>query len=286
MSSQQPKQGGGKRNRKGRGQKKQEDVKQAGKGPKKDTKAQQQPKAAAKKAGDKKQQQRKQKEKVSTGEGRKRKTTKGGQTKGQQAIDIAQQRLELIIRSKYQNPAKTEPTKLESQICQFLVDLEASNKDLKHHLRHLGIVMVREIAITPTKKAIVIFVPYKQHARWQKLQDRLVRELEKKFSDQEVLLIAQRKVMKLCQIDPRTNAPRPRTQTITAVQNAILNDVVYPTKIVGKRTRFRVGGKRLLKVYLDPKDAKDIESRIQTYETVYRKLTKKNVKFLFPRYVI
>ena len=88
------------------------------------------------------------------------------------------------------------------------------------------------------------------------------------------------------QINPKINAPRPRTQTITAVQNEILNDIVYPTKIVGKRTRFRVGGKRLLKVYLDPKDSKDIEQRIPTYEAVYRKLTKKNVKFLFPRYVI
>ena len=66
----------------------------------------------------------------------------------------------------------------------------------------------------------------------------------------------------------------------------MLKDVVYPIKIVGKRTRFRVGGTRLLKVYLEPKDTKEIEERIPTYEAVYRKLTKKNVRFLFPRYVI
>eukprot|EP01084_Bolivina_argentea_P177991 307736_1 len=227
---------------------------------------------------------RKKKEKVSSGDGRKRKTTRGGPTKGK--IDLAQARLDLIIRSKYQNPAKPTPTPLESKICQLLVDLEASSRDLKPHLRDLGIVSARKINVTQTKKAIVIFVPKLQHQRWQKLQDRLVRELEKKFSDEDVLFIAQRKVMKLCQINPIINAPRPRTQTITAVQREILNDVVFPTKIVGKRTRFRVGGKRLLKVYLDPKDSKDIESRIPTYEAVYRKLTKKNVKFLFPRYVI
>ena len=65
-----------------------------------------------------------------------------------------------------------------------------------------------------------------------------------------------------------------------------MDDVVYPTRIVGKRTRFRVGGKRILKVYLDPKDSKDIEPKLATYEAVYRKLTKKNVKFMFPRYTI
>jgi len=226
---------------------------------------------------------RKQKEKVSRDDGRKRKQ-QSKQTKGR--VDLAQARLDLIIRSKYQNPGKSTPTPLESKICQLLVDLEASSRDLKPHLRDLGIVSARKINVTQTKKAIVIFVPKLQHQRWQKLQDRLVRELEKKFSDEDVLFIAQRKVMKLCQINPKINAPRPRTQTISAVQNEILNDVVFPTKIVGKRTRFRVGGKRLLKVYLDPKDSKDIESRIPTYEAVYRKLTKKNVKFLFPRYVI
>merc|ERR1712130_1085440 len=226
---------------------------------------------------------RKQKEKESNNDGRKRRT-KGGQTKG--GIDLAQARLDLIIKSKYQNPYKPSPSKLEEKICQLLVDLEASSRDLKPYLRDLGIVSARKINVTQTKKAIVIFVPKLQHQRWQKLQDRLVRELEKKFSEEDVIFIAQRKVMKLCQINPKINAPRPRTQTITAVQREILNDVVYPTAIVGKRTRFRVGGKRMMKVYLDPKDSKDIEARIPTYEAVYRKLTKKNVKFLFPRYVI
>jgi len=229
-----------------------------------------------------KQNPRKEKAKVSAGEGRKRRS-KG--TKGQK-VDLTQARLNLIIRSKFQNPQKSEPTKLESKICQLLVDLEASSKDLKPHLKNLGIYAAREISVSPTKKATVVFVPYRQHKKWQKLQDRLVRELEKKFQNQDVLFVAQRKVMKLCHINPKVSVPRPRNQTITAVHNAILEDVVFPTKVVGKRTRFRVGGKRMLKVYLDPKDSKDIESRIPTYEKVYWRLTKKNVKFLFPRYVI
>ena len=176
---------------KGKGKGKQQQNQGGGGGGKKSSKAQQQPK---------RQQQRKQKEKVSSSDGRRRRgkgSTKGGQTKGKQ-IDIAQARLELIIRSKYQNPGKGQPTPLESKICQLLVDLEASSRDLKPHLRDLGIVSARKINITQTKKAIVIFVPKLQHQKWQKLQDRLVRELEKKFSDEDVLFIAQRKVMKLC----------------------------------------------------------------------------------------
>jgi len=53
------------------------------------------------------------------------------------------------------------------------VDLEASNKDLKMSLRDLGIVACREQDITPTKKVIIIFVPFRQLSRWQKIQSRV-----------------------------------------------------------------------------------------------------------------
>ena len=41
------------------------------------------------------------------------------------------------------------------------------------------------------KKAIIIFVPVPQLRQYQKIQTRLVRELEKKFSGKHVVFIAQ-----------------------------------------------------------------------------------------------
>ena len=45
------------------------------------------------------------------------------------------------------------------------------------------------------KKAIVIFVPVPQLKSFQKIQTRLVRELEKKFSGKHVVFIAQRRIL-------------------------------------------------------------------------------------------
>ena len=49
---------------------------------------------------------------------------------------------------------------------------------------------VQEIDVQ-NKKAIVIFVPVPQLRAYQKIQTRLVRELEKKFSGKHVVFIAQ-----------------------------------------------------------------------------------------------
>lgn len=38
------------------------------------------------------------------------------------------------------------------------------------------------------------------------------------------------------------------SRTLTAVHNALLDDVVYPAEVVGKRTRIRMDGSQLIKV--------------------------------------
>ena len=52
----------------------------------------------------------------------------------------------------------------------------------------------QEIDTSNGKKAAVIFVPFPLHKRFQKVQSRLIRELEKKMSGTHVCFIAQRTI--------------------------------------------------------------------------------------------
>ena len=79
---------------------------------------------------------------------------------------------------------------------------------------------------------------------------RLTRELEKKFSDRHVVFVAQRRMLRKPTRTSRVQQKRPRSRTLTNVHDKILEDLVFPTEIVGKRTRVAVDGSKLLKVYV------------------------------------
>ena len=76
--------------------------------------------------------------------------------------------------------------------------------------------------------------------------------------------------------------PHPRSRTLHAVHTAILDDLVYPAEIVGKRIRIRLDGSRLFKVHLDKTQQTNIEHKTDTFASVYKKLTGKEVNFEFP----
>ena len=78
---------------------------------------------------------------------------------------------------------------------QALSDLENSSKDLAADLKDLYISSVKEVEVGAGKKALLVFVPFRLHKKFQKINSRIVRELEKKFANKHVLFIAQRTIM-------------------------------------------------------------------------------------------
>ena len=132
---------------------------------------------------------------------------------------------------------------------------------------------------------------------------RLTRELEKKFSDRHVVFIGQRRIMRKPGRNSRQKQPRPMSRTLTVVHDKILEDLVFPTEIVGKRVRVRPDGVKIIKVYvapscprfprvfwvwfltsrfLDSKDSSSLDYKLDSFSSVYNKLTGKTVVFEFP----
>merc|ERR1712228_320615 len=173
---------------------------------------------------------------------------------------------------------------VEQQLSQALVEVENNAAaDLKAPLKELYFKNAREFDVGSGRKAIAIFVPFPQLKSWQKIQQKVVRELEKKFSGKHVVILAQRRILpKPTRKTKNQKQKRPFSRTLTSVHNAILDDLCFPAEIVGKRTRVRLDSSRLLKIRLDKTMQTDVEHKLDTYTSVYKKLTGKEVVFEFP----
>nr|ACV20979.1 small subunit ribosomal protein 7 [Allodiplogaster sudhausi] len=187
------------------------------------------------------------------------------------------------IIGKLVKPDGKPASEIEKQISNALADLEA-NSDIKQQLRELYIVGVKEVEIS-NKKSIIIFVPVPQLKQFQKVHARIVRELEKKLGGKHIVFIARRRILPKPQRGNKRvpqKQKRPRSRTLTAVHDAILNDIVYPAEIVGKRTRVKLDGKRIIKVHLDKTQQTTVEHKTETFSNIYKNLTGKDVVFEFP----
>ncbi|XP_032320632.1 small ribosomal subunit protein eS7-like [Camelus dromedarius] len=126
------------------------------------------------------------------------------------------------------------------------------NWDHKAQLRELNITGAKEIEVGGRWKAIIIFVPVPQLKSFQKIQVWLVYELEKKFRRKHVVFIAQRILPKPTRKSHTKNKQKcSRSRTPSAMHDAILEDLVFPSEIVAKRIHVKLDGSWLIKVHLD-----------------------------------
>jgi len=177
--------------------------------------------------------------------------------------------------------AHLKPTNTEEHVAQMLFDLQANSKELKADLASIYICAAREVKKDGEKSALVVFFPFRLLTDVRKIQNHLVEELEKK-SGKHVILLAQRRILQkeATTGNKKKVQKRPRSRTLTTVHESILNDLVFPAEVSGKRIRVRVDGTRTIKVTLEAKES--VEHKLNTYANVYTQLTGKKIVFFQP----
>lgn len=181
------------------------------------------------------------------------------------------------FRKKLRKSVRANPTPIEDDISRALVELETNHATFKTALQQITINTVKEVDVDG-KKAYIIFYPLRFLRRLHKVQKPLVAELEKKFPGRHVLLVAQRKISAKAKSNKQMLQ---RSRTMAAVHNDILDDLVFPAEVVGRRIRVKLDGSKQWRVFLDAHQRDKVEGKLETFAAVYKELTGKDTEFGF-----
>lgn len=184
-------------------------------------------------------------------------------------------------RKKLRKSNRANPTQIEDEVSRALVELEANNPVFKAAFAKdrdpVCINTVKEIDVDG-KNALILFYPLRFLRRFHKVQKPLVTELEKKFPGRHVLLVAQRKISAKAKSNKQMIQ---RSRTMHAVHNDILDDLVFPAEVVGRRIRVKLDGSKQWRVFLDAHQRDRVEGKLDTFAAVYKELTGKDTTFGF-----
>lgn len=140
---------------------------------------------------------------------------------------------------------------------------------------------VKEIKVTGDDKktytALVVYLPFVYVKNHRGLLAKLVNDIQAKRKT-PAFIVSHRTL-----INPKDAYKQkiPRNRTLTSVYDSILEDLIAPATIIGKRTRFHLDGSQHLKVFLNDDSKAFLESKLSMIAQIYKQLTNRKVNFEF-----
>ncbi|CAD8069664.1 unnamed protein product [Paramecium primaurelia] len=174
---------------------------------------------------------------------------------------------------------KKELSSLEQQVGLALTQIEGTITEVKN-LR-LSSVVDFTTKINAKKQVYLVFIPYPCLTIYNKISQKLLPELEKRVK--ATILVVAKRTIESKWVKKHRSQTRPNSRTLTTVYDGLLEDLISPSIILGRRTRVRVDGTKFYRIFLDESDQKDLESRLESIKDVYKILTTRDLEFEFRR---
>ena len=159
-----------------------------------------------------------------------------------------------------------------------LYKLQREHPTLKNSLPRFHINTAKMLRATNGKLGIIILYPLRFILLIRQIQKELIAELEKSFPDCTVTLVGQRKIVRRPTSRVKLEQVQ-RSRTRTAVNDAILSDLLYPAEPVARRWRIYLDGHREMKVFVDSRDRPYLEDRLSVLGELYERITRAKIRF-------
>ena len=191
----------------------------------------------------------------------------------------------MFNRSKLQKKDGQRATELEEELAKTLSAFENSNADLQQHLKFVYVNSAEEIEFANDhgtfSKYMLVRIPFRSLPYYRKVAGKVVDALEAKFK-WPVIIIANRTIQSK-RAKTHASQQRPRSRTLKAVHAALLEDIVVPSSVTARSIRCANGSNAQEKVYLDPLDKMNVESKVDCMAHAYARLTTHKIHIDFSK---
>ena len=182
---------------------------------------------------------------------------------------------------------ESQKSNLHKEIDKIIVDI-TKNCENKKTTKSEILVDVKEVKISGEDKksfiALVIYLPFVYVKNHKSLLAKIVNEVQAK-KKVPAFVLSQRTVIHK---KGDFNQKIPRNRTLTSVYDSILDDLIAPGILIGKRLRYHLDGSQHTKVFLNEESRAFIEHKTHSIAQIYKHLTNRKITFEFkpePSYI-
>jgi small subunit ribosomal protein S7e len=184
----------------------------------------------------------------------------------------------LMKNDKVSTSTGGKVTEITKNVSNYLQKLQDQDPNLKRYLEKVRIEASEEVPLNEKdKRAFLIKVSEESWKTISPVHADLIKKLEGHFNC-PIIIVANRNMINGKLFKKFKGKLTPRQNTLTSVYDNLLEDILYPAAIIGKRIRHFRTGKRLFKVHIDGVDREHIGHKSAALEKCYRKLTNRDLK--------
>lgn len=176
-------------------------------------------------------------------------------------------------------PQQNNP--LLAEVSKVLNDVVHTPGDKKSAPRGAAVTDVKEYQFTnedkKTSTAVVVYLPYIFVRDNKALVTKVVNEIQKRRNQHAFVVAKRTTINKKADFKQRI----PRNRTLTAVYDSILDDLIAPAQIIGKRIRYRLNGSQLIKIFVNEESKGFLENKTHLIAQLYFALTNRKIAIEF-----
>ena len=173
---------------------------------------------------------------------------------------------------------KQNPTE---QVSDIVRNLSKSSDENTKLLKNAKVTDVKQFVIkTEDKKsikALVIYLPFAYLRDHKQAVNKIINEVQTKTGSYAFVVSKRTVVSKWSDYKQKI----PKSRTLTDVCDAILEDLLAPGQIIGRRMRVRLNGTHLYKIHVNEEARPYLQDKVETITQIYQALTNRRIAIEF-----